>query len=154
MRVKVRCPGLVAPAAFYGARWAARRCGRGKRDVDRSGGVRSRWATGGATSGAESVRRDFHATEAPVAPLGRTRISETTLAKSGEADRSTRLSVGGVSKTFLDGRLDVKIGQKSADLEFMFSWYVGLFINSSFGWPTLAGDRSMPETGIYDRLFV
>jgi porin len=54
-----------------------------------------------------------------------------------EADRSTRLFELWYQQAFLDGKVDVKIGQQSADLEFMITQYGGLFINATFGWAGL-----------------
>ena len=55
-----------------------------------------------------------------------------------EADPSTDLYELWYQQSFFGGKVDVKIGQQSADLEFMTTQYGGLFINSSFGWPALA----------------
>ena len=55
-----------------------------------------------------------------------------------EADRATRLFELWVQQTLADGRLDVKLGQQSADLEFAISQYGSLLINAGFGWSTLA----------------
>ena len=55
-----------------------------------------------------------------------------------EADPSTDLYDLWYQQSFFGGKVDVKIGQQSADLEFMTTQYGGLFINSSFGWPALA----------------
>ena len=38
---------------------------------------------------------------------------------------------------FLDGRADLKIGEQSADQEFIVSSNAGLFVNTMFGWPVL-----------------
>lgn len=54
-----------------------------------------------------------------------------------EADPTTRLNELWYQQSFADGRVDVKVGQQSADLEFITSEYEDLFINSGFGWPTL-----------------
>ncbi|MDQ2804599.1 MAG: carbohydrate porin [Pseudomonadota bacterium] len=54
-----------------------------------------------------------------------------------EADRSTRLFELWYQQSFLGGKVDVKIGQQSADEEFLLTQYGSLFINASFGWPTL-----------------
>lgn len=54
-----------------------------------------------------------------------------------EADRSTRLFEFWYQQAFLGGKVDVKIGQLSADEEFLISQYGGLFINAFFGWPGL-----------------
>lgn len=65
-------------------------------------------------------------------------INNLHVASSIEADRSTRLFELWIQQSFLDGKIDVKVGQQSADLEFATTQYGGLFINSSFGWPTLS----------------
>jgi porin len=54
-----------------------------------------------------------------------------------EADRATRLWELWYQQAVLEGRLDVKLGQQSADQEFMVSQYAGLFVNTMFGWPAL-----------------
>ena len=54
-----------------------------------------------------------------------------------EADRSVRLFEWWYQQSLLGGKADIKLGQQSADLEFMISSYAGLFINSGFGWATL-----------------
>ncbi|MFL5257724.1 MAG: carbohydrate porin [Rhodopila sp.] len=54
-----------------------------------------------------------------------------------EADRSTRLWELWYQQAFLDGRVDVKIGQQAADQEFITSLGASLFINSAMGWPVL-----------------
>jgi hypothetical protein len=43
-----------------------------------------------------------------------------------------------IPNRLLGGKVDVKVGQQSANLEFMTSQYSGLFINASFGWSILA----------------
>jgi len=52
-----------------------------------------------------------------------------------EAQRATRLWELWFQQRFLNGRLDVKIGQQSLDTEFIGSQYAGLFINTAMGWP-------------------
>jgi porin len=64
-------------------------------------------------------------------------IGNLSVVSNIEADRSTRLFEFWYQQSLLDGMVDVKVGQQSADLEFMTTVYGGLFINSSFGWPTL-----------------
>jgi porin len=64
-------------------------------------------------------------------------LDNLNVASGIEADRSTRLNELWYQQGFFGGKLDVKVGQQSADLEFMISQYGALFINSSFGWPTL-----------------
>ena len=45
-----------------------------------------------------------------------------------------------------DKKLSVRVGQFSADQEFMISQYGGLFINHTFGWPTLPS-ADLPSSG-------
>ncbi|POF61139.1 Carbohydrate-selective porin, OprB family [Novacetimonas maltaceti] len=52
-----------------------------------------------------------------------------------EADRSTRLFELWYQQSFLDGKLDVKIGQQNLETEFLVSDYGALYLNSNFGWP-------------------
>jgi len=64
---------------------------------------------------------------------------ETIQTTSGiEADRNTRLwELWYQQKFLLEDRLDVKIGQQSADQEFMVSANAAYFVNTMFGWPAL-----------------
>lgn len=52
-----------------------------------------------------------------------------------EADDSTRLFELWYQQAFLDGKLDVKIGQQDLDTEFLISDYGSLYMNANFGWP-------------------
>ncbi len=63
-------------------------------------------------------------------------VDNLNVTSSIEATRATRLFEFWYQQSFLGGRVDVRLGQQSADLEFATSSYAGLFINSSFGWPT------------------
>ncbi|ARL93225.1 carbohydrate porin [Burkholderia pseudomallei] len=54
-----------------------------------------------------------------------------------EAQDTTRLWELWYQQSFLDQRVDVKIGQQSLDQEFMVSQYAATFINTMFGWPAL-----------------
>ncbi len=55
-----------------------------------------------------------------------------------EADRATRLWELWYDQKFLaEDRLDVKVGQQSADQEFIVSTNAGYFVNTMFGWPAL-----------------
>jgi porin len=54
-----------------------------------------------------------------------------------EANRATRLWELWYQQAFLDGKIDVKVGQQSIDQEFLASQYSGLFINTMMGWPML-----------------
>ena len=64
---------------------------------------------------------------------------ETIQTASGiEADRATRLWELWYDQKFLDeDRADIKIGQISADQEFIFSPNAGYFVNTMFGWPAV-----------------
>ncbi|WP_250265655.1 carbohydrate porin [Rhodovastum atsumiense] len=55
-----------------------------------------------------------------------------------EATRATRLFELWYEQALFDDRVSVRVGQQAADQEFQVSQYGGLFINASFGWPTLA----------------
>lgn len=55
-----------------------------------------------------------------------------------EADRATRLWELWYDQKFLpEDRLDVRIGEESADQEFIVSNNAGYFVNTMFGWPAL-----------------
>ena len=55
-----------------------------------------------------------------------------------EATRATRLFELWYEQKLLNDTVSVRIGQQAADTEFQVSSYAGLFVNSAFGWPTLA----------------
>ncbi len=75
-----------------------------------------------------------------------------------EAIPSTRLWELWYQQSFLDGRLDVKLGQQSIDTEFMTTQYGGLFLNSAMGWPALpandlyAGGPTFPLSSLGARV--
>lgn len=73
-------------------------------------------------------------------------INNLNVTSGIEADRATRLFEWWYQQTFFGGKADIKIGQQSADLEFMTSQYSGLFINARFGWSTLP-TVDMPSGG-------
>ena len=54
-----------------------------------------------------------------------------------EAQRSTRLWELWYQQSFLEGKVDIKLGQQSLDQEFIGSSYSGLFINTMMGWPLI-----------------
>ncbi len=64
---------------------------------------------------------------------------ETIQTASGiEADRATRLWEMWYDQKFLDeDRADIKLGQISADQEFIVSQNAGYFVNTMFGWPAV-----------------
>jgi porin len=54
-----------------------------------------------------------------------------------EALPSTRLYEAWFEQKLLDDKLAVRLGQLGADTEFLTSNYAGLFVNGTFGWPTV-----------------
>src|SRR4051794_23686110 len=70
--------------------------------------------------------------------LSANNILNLNVISSIEATRATRLFELWYEQAVLDGALSVRIGQQAADQEFQISTYGGLFINASFGRPTLA----------------
>ena len=75
-----------------------------------------------------------------------------------EAERTTRLWELWYQQSFLDGRLDVKLGQQSVDQEFLTSTGSSVFINTAMGWPILpsadlyAGGPAYPLSSLGVRL--
>jgi porin len=75
-----------------------------------------------------------------------------------EADRATRLWELWYQQTFLNDKMDVKIGQQSLDQEFMVSQEALLFVNTMMGWPMLpsadlpAGGPAYPLSALGLRL--
>ena len=51
-----------------------------------------------------------------------------------------------LEQDFLDQQISLRVGQITADSEFLVSDYGGLFINAEFGWPAMAGSN-MPNGG-------
>jgi porin len=65
-------------------------------------------------------------------------LSTLQTASGIEADRATRLWELWYDQKFLEeDRLDVKVGQQSADQEFIVSYNAAYFVNTMFGWPAL-----------------
>ena len=75
-----------------------------------------------------------------------------------EASRSTRLWEAWFQQSFLGGKVDVKLGQQSIDLEFITSQGSSLFLNTVMGWPALpsldlyAGGPAYPLSSLGFRL--
>jgi len=63
-----------------------------------------------------------------------------------EALPSTRLFDLWLEQKLLDGHLSIRLGQLSADSEFLISDGAGAFINSTWGWPSIAG-VNLPDGG-------
>ena len=62
------------------------------------------------------------------------------------ANPATRLWEMWFQQTLLGGKADIKIGQISADQEFIVSQGSGLFLNATAGWPSLP-TNDMPSAG-------
>ena len=69
--------------------------------------------------------------------LSQNNLATIQTASGIEADRSLRLWELWYQQKFDDGKIDVKIGEQSADQEFIVSSNAGLFVNTMFGWPVL-----------------
>ncbi|MDB5596195.1 MAG: Carbohydrate-selective porin OprB [Hyphomicrobiales bacterium] len=69
--------------------------------------------------------------------LSRYNIGNLMPVSNIEALPSTRLYEAWFEQKLLDGKIGVKVGQIGADTEFVTSNYAGLFMNGTFGWPTL-----------------
>ncbi|MCJ2051720.1 carbohydrate porin [Methylobacterium sp. J-070] len=80
------------------------------------------------------------------AGLTRAAVNDLAVVSELEALPSTRLYELWVEQQFLGGQLAVKVGQIAADTEFLVSQTATLFINSTFGWPTIAG-TNLPSGG-------
>ena len=74
------------------------------------------------------------------------RLGTLNTASGIEAEATTRLWELWYQQSFLNKRVDVKIGQQSIDQEFITSTYAATFINTMFGWPALPS-YDMPSGG-------
>ncbi|MFM0737664.1 carbohydrate porin [Paraburkholderia xenovorans] len=80
------------------------------------------------------------------ANLSANKLGTLNTASGIEADDTTRLWELWYQQSFLNKRVDVKIGQQSIDQEFITSSYSALFVNTMFGWPALPS-YDMPSGG-------
>ncbi|QGZ64138.1 carbohydrate porin [Paraburkholderia acidisoli] len=71
------------------------------------------------------------------ASVSTTHLGTLNTASGIEAPDATRLWELWYQQSLFDKRLDVKIGQQSADTEFLLSQYGALFVNTMFGWPAV-----------------
>jgi porin len=78
--------------------------------------------------------------------LSANKLGTLNTASGIEAENATRLWELWYQQSFLDKRIDVKIGQQSIDQEFITSEYSALFVNTMFGWPALPS-YNMPSGG-------
>ena len=80
------------------------------------------------------------------AGLTRAAVNNLAVVSELEALPSTRLYELWIEQQLFDGQLAVKLGQVAADTEFLVSQTATLFINSTFGRPTIAG-TNLPSGG-------
>jgi len=86
--------------------------------------------------------------------LSESHLGTLNTASGIEAAASTRLWEMWYQQSFLDKKVDVKVGQQSLDQEFMTSQYAALFVNTMFGWPALpsydlpSGGPAYPLAGL------
>ncbi|MEC5408724.1 carbohydrate porin [Paraburkholderia sp. MPAMCS5] len=78
--------------------------------------------------------------------LSSDKLGTLNTASGIEAQDATRLWELWYQQSFLDKRVDVKVGQQSIDQEFITSTNSALFINTMFGWPALPS-YDMPSGG-------
>ncbi|HEX7933957.1 MAG TPA: carbohydrate porin [Paraburkholderia sp.] len=78
--------------------------------------------------------------------LSADRLGTLNTASGIEAEGATRLWELWYQQSFLNKRVDVKVGQQSIDQEFITSTYAATFINTMFGWPALPS-YDMPSGG-------
>ena len=90
----------------------------------------------------------FHANAYQIHGTGISRYNLGNLAAVSniEALPNTRLYEAWVEQKLMDNKLGVKFGQLAADTEFVTSNYAGLFINGTFGWPTIHA-TNLPSGG-------
>ena len=69
--------------------------------------------------------------------LSANNLGNLHVASGFEGTRATRLFELWYEQKLAGEKISVRIGQMSADQEFLTSQYGALFINASFGWPTL-----------------
>lgn len=80
------------------------------------------------------------------AGLTRAAVNNLAVVSELEALPSTRLYELWLEQQFFGDRLGVKVGQVAADTEFLVSQTATLFINSTFGWPTINA-ANLPSGG-------
>ncbi|MGH8782388.1 carbohydrate porin [Paraburkholderia sp.] len=78
--------------------------------------------------------------------LSANKLGTLNTASGIEAQDTTRLWELWYQQSFLNKRVDVKVGQQSIDQEFITSQYAATFINTMFGWPALPS-YDMPSGG-------
>ena len=78
--------------------------------------------------------------------VGNDLVGDLQTVSNIDATRATKLYNLWVTRDFLDGRLNVRIGQEGANDEMMISPQAQLFLNSSFGYPALLA-TNLPSGG-------
>ena len=90
----------------------------------------------------------FHANAYQIHGTGLSRyfLNNLMVTSGLEALPSTRLYELWIEQSFLDKRVSVRAGQLAADTEFFVSQTAGLFVNATFGWPTITASN-LPSGG-------
>jgi porin len=90
----------------------------------------------------------FHANAYQIHGTGQTRqnIGNLVTASNIETAPATRLFDLWVQQSFFDDAVSLRLGELAADDEFFVSQYAPLFINSTFGWPSIMG-INLPSGG-------
>jgi porin len=90
----------------------------------------------------------FHANAYQIHGTGQTRqnIGNLVTASNIESAPTTRLFDLWVQQSFFDDAVSLRLGQLAADDEFFVSQYAPLFLNSTFGWPSIMG-INLPSGG-------
>lgn len=78
--------------------------------------------------------------------LSRYYLANLLVTSGIEAVASTRLYELWLEQTVLENKLAIRAGQLAADTEFIVSQYATLFVNSTFGFPGIAG-ANLPSGG-------
>lgn len=73
-------------------------------------------------------------------------IGNLVAASNIEAPPATRLFSLWIQKSFADDAVSLRLGQIAADDEFFVSQYAPLFLNATFGWPSILG-INLPSGG-------
>ncbi|WP_245258329.1 carbohydrate porin [Rhodopseudomonas palustris] len=71
--------------------------------------------------------------------LSRNYVGNLLLVSGIESLPATRLYEAWIEQSMLGGALSIKVGQQSADTEFVDSRYLDMFVNAALGWPGLTG---------------
>jgi porin len=78
--------------------------------------------------------------------LSRYDLSNLATVSGIEALSSSRLFELYLDQKLFDDKVSVRVGQLAADSEFIVSQYGGLFVNATFGWPTITA-TNLPSGG-------